>query len=119
MPKLRKNRPLRGIVPNQTKIGPEDKTHLPGIRSNQCRRGRLVTKQYTPHNKNGPFNETNYQRRPTMLYYNAIGQQPSNQIHNRQRIFGHLDTKTNVQPNHTYMATKHGVQRRHQQQNKI
>ena len=85
MPKLRKNGPLRKTVPNQTKTGPEDKTHLPGIRSNLCRRGWLVTKQNTTHNKNGPVNETNHQRRTTILYYNSIGQQPSNQIHNRQR----------------------------------
>ena len=39
MPKLWKNRPLRKTVPNQIKIGPEDKTHLPGIRSNQRRGG--------------------------------------------------------------------------------
>ena len=40
MPKLQKNQPLREFVPNQTKIGPEDKTQLSGIRSNQRRRGR-------------------------------------------------------------------------------
>ena len=50
-PKLRMNRPLHETVLNKTKIGPEDKTHLPGIRSNHCRRGRLVTKQNTSHNK--------------------------------------------------------------------
>ena len=36
-------------LPNQIKIGPDDKTHLSGIRSNQRRRGRLVTEQNTPH----------------------------------------------------------------------
>ena len=118
MPKLLKNRPLRKTVPNQRKIGPEDKTHLLGIRSNQCRRGRLVTNKNTPHNKNGPSNEPNHQRRTTILYYNGIGQQPSNQIHNRQRIDGLFDTKTNVQQNHTYTAITHGVQRCQQQQNK-
>ena len=57
--------------------------------------------QNTPHNNNGPFNETNHQGRTTILYYNGIGQQ------------------TNVQQNHTYTATTHGIQRGQQQQNKI
>ena len=39
-------------------------------------------------------------------------------MHNWQRITGNFNTKANVQPNHTYTATTHGVQRRQQQQNK-
>ena len=68
--------------------------------------------------KNTSYQEQSIQQNKTTVpYYNDLGQQPSNQIHNRHQIAGHFDTKTNVQQNHTYTATTHGVQRRQQQQN--
>ena len=79
--KFRKVDCIRCGAPNWNKLHdcpakdrPKNKTHTTGIGNIRCRRRRMVTKQNTSHNQNGPFNKTEHQRRTTILHCNGIGQ---------------------------------------------
>ena len=105
-------------MPIETKFGPKNKTYSTRLGSYQCRRRQLDTKQDTLNKQHGLFNKTNIQRWTTILHCDGIGQQPSNQIYNRQRITGHANTKTKIQWYYNNIpAVPQGKQRRKQQQN--
>ena len=106
-------------IGHYARFGPKNKTYSTRIRSYKCRRKQLDTKQNTLNKQHGPFNETNIQRRTTNLYCDGIGQQPSNQIHNSQRITSHTHTKAKIQWNYNIIPAPLGIQRRKQQQNQI
>ena len=73
VPKLRKNWSLRKIMPIKAKYGPKNKTYSTRLRSHQCRRRQLDTKQNTLNKQHGPFNKTIIQRWTTILHGDGIG----------------------------------------------
>ena len=74
VPKLRKNLSLRKIMPIKAKYGPKNKTYSTRLRSHQCRRRQLDTKQNTlnKQHEHGPFNKTIIQRWTTILHGDGI-----------------------------------------------